>query len=47
MEDQVTILTMYCVEENENNYFKMIHEFVKCFLPTNAKITVKLNLFYQ
>ena len=47
MDNQVTILTMYCVKGIENNYFWMIHEFVKCFRPTNAKITVKLNLFYQ
>ena len=47
MENQETILTMYCVKEIENNYFKWFTSLWSVFVPTNAKLTVKLNLFYR
>ena len=47
MENQVTILTVYCVKEIENIYFKTIHEFVKCFSAHQCKnnCQTKLILF--
>ena len=44
IEIQVTILTMYCVKEIENNYFqKYSWVFEVLFFPSIQKLTVKLN----
>ena len=48
MENQVTLLTMYCVKEIENNYFQIDSWVCDVFFcPPMQKLTVKVNLFYQ